>query len=134
MLEQIHYQSIERIEDVHAQFFDQFIEFKDKLAQQNSTNLKYLLCRLDFNEFYWIREEQKRNFGRGEDEDMDNYGSQDDDDEDEDDEDDEEDDDDEEESEDGKASGSGEDSQHNSIESNDRPAEVGESVHYRSEM
>lgn len=55
--EQIHHQSIERIEDFHAQFFDQFIEFKDKLQQQNTTNLKYLLCRLDFNEFYQIREE-----------------------------------------------------------------------------
>ena len=74
---QIHYQSIERIEDIHASFFDQFIEFKNKLQQHNSTNLKYLLCRLDFNEFYQIREEQKKNFGRGEDEDMDNYGSQD---------------------------------------------------------
>ena len=38
---------------------------------QNSTNIRYLLFRLDFNEFYQIREEQKRNFGRGEDEDMD---------------------------------------------------------------
>ena len=35
--EQIHYQSIERIEDIHAQFFDQFIEFKDKLSQHVST-------------------------------------------------------------------------------------------------
>ena len=37
--EQIHYQSIERIEDIHAQFFDQFIEFKDKLSQHVSPQL-----------------------------------------------------------------------------------------------
>ena len=69
---------------------------------QNSTNLKYLLCRLDFNEFYQIREEQKRNFGgKGEDEDMDNYNSEDDDDDDdEDDDDDVEDDDDDDDDED----------------------------------
>ena len=33
-------------------FFEEFIEFKNKLQQQNSTNLKYLICRLDFNEYY----------------------------------------------------------------------------------
>jgi len=32
-MDQIHYQSIERIEDIHAQFFDQFIKFKDKLQE-----------------------------------------------------------------------------------------------------
>ena len=70
-------------------FFEEFIEFKNKLQQQNSTNLKYLICRLDFNEFYQIKEElNKRNFGGGDDEDMDlSYGSQDDGEEDEDDDD-----------------------------------------------
>ena len=62
---------------------------------QNTTNLKYLLCRLDFNEYYQNREEEKKNFGRGNDSnDGMNYGDEEeDDDEEDDDEDDEEDDD-----------------------------------------
>ena len=104
------------------------------ILSQNSTNLKYLLCRLDFNEFYFIREEQKRNFGRGEDDDsMENYGSQeDDDDEDDDDEDDDdEDDDDEDDNEEDDDSKSEADSP----ESVNYPkGDVGESIHYRSEM
>ena len=98
---------------------------------QNSTNIRYLLFRLDFNEFYQIREEQKRNFGRGEDEDMDNYGSQDDDDEDDDDEDDDDEDDDEEEDEDDDDDYDG---QNDSGEIGLDRKDAGESIHYRSEM
>ena len=73
--DQVHYQSIERIEDIHSQFFEQFCRFKDKLQEQVSNihstsfniylfflqsqvNLKYLLCRLDFNEFYSMKQEE----------------------------------------------------------------------------
>lgn len=45
-----------------------------------------MLCRMDFNEFYQMREEEKKNFGRGDDDDMD-YGSEDDEDDEEDEED-----------------------------------------------
>ena len=64
--------------------------------------MKYLLCRLDFNEFYSIfkiREEQASNFGK--DEEMDNYGSQEDDDDEDEDDDDEDDDDDDDDDDDG---------------------------------
>ena len=37
-IEVIHYQSIERVEDVHAQFYDYFIEFKDKLQDMVSVS------------------------------------------------------------------------------------------------
>lgn len=100
----IHYQGIERIEDLHVNFFDNLIQFKEQLQAESSTNLKYLLCRLDFNDFYQNREEEKKNFGKGDDDDMEQWSNDNDEDddgeEDEDEEEDEEDEDEDEEDED----------------------------------
>lgn len=49
------------MEKYHEEFIKQFCEFKKALDQQNLTNLKYLVCRLDFNEYYKLLE-QKREF------------------------------------------------------------------------
>ena len=48
----------------HADFLKFLTQFKTMLAEEKGqTNLKYLLCRLDFNEYYQIkamREEVER--------------------------------------------------------------------------
>lgn len=55
----------------HRDFLTYLDRFKTMLAdQKGQTNLKYLLCRLDFNEYYHIKaikqeEEKKRNELRG---------------------------------------------------------------------
>ncbi len=95
----------------HLEFLKYLGQFKGMLSegQKGQTNLKYLLCRLDFNEYYHVKaireeEELKRaNRGRGvggvDFSDMNDYDNEDgeddeDDDEDDDDEEDEDDDDD----------------------------------------
>lgn len=56
----------------HDEFLNQLKTFKDMLLQQNQTNLKYLQCRLDFNEYYQYQEmkikaemENRRRHGGG---------------------------------------------------------------------
>ncbi len=101
---QISYSAIEQMMGNHAEFSKYLGQFKTSLAEEKGqTNLKYLLCRLDFNEYYQVKamkeEEEKkkgdRRSGNGGnfDEMNDDYGDEGDED-DEDDEDDEEDDDD----------------------------------------
>lgn len=90
----------------HQEFLKAFQVFKTSLLDSNSTNLKYLQCRLDFNEYYHaleIKNAQMINAmkarGGGDEvdfDDLDDYGEDDDDDEDDDDEDDDDDDDDDE--------------------------------------
>ena len=63
---QISAQSIDQMMVNHRDFLAYMERFKKLLSeQQGSTNLKYLLCRLDFNEYYHVKaikeeEEKKR--------------------------------------------------------------------------
>ena len=100
---QISMSAIEQMMGNHAEFSKYLGQFKTSLAEEKGqTNLKYLLCRLDFNEYYQVKamkeEEEKKREKRGGNggnfDDMDDdYGDEgDEDDEDEDDEEDEDDD------------------------------------------
>ena len=68
---QITSQSFDQMMVNHRDFLTYLDRFKTMLAdQKGQTNLKYLLCRLDFNEYYQIKaikqeEEKKRNEIRG---------------------------------------------------------------------
>ncbi|CDW82197.1 gamma-tubulin complex [Stylonychia lemnae] len=105
----IRVQSIDQMRKNHFEFLKQIQTFKDSLLQQSQTNLKYLLCRLDFNEYYHTMEvknqqalqEMRNRGGVGEDlDDMDDDQDDDEDDDDEDDDDQDDDDDDDEENDD----------------------------------
>ena len=49
---QINHQSIEQLDKMHLEFFNNFKLFKDSLENREETNFKYLRCRLDFNMYY----------------------------------------------------------------------------------
>jgi len=40
------------MEKYHKDFINVFQEFKKALQAENQINMKYLVCRLDFNEYY----------------------------------------------------------------------------------
>jgi len=47
------HQSVQQMETNHTDFLKFLAHFKVMLSEQkDQTNLKYLLCRLDFNEYY----------------------------------------------------------------------------------
>ena len=73
----------------HKEFLKYFVQFKEALnLEKGQTNLKYLLCRLDFNEYYQVKalkdEEKKKKAGGNSFDGMNDYGDDDDEDEDED--------------------------------------------------
>lgn len=86
----INRQSIEQMEKIHMDFIKHFMEFKKALTetvrlqyllyiQNQTTNLKYLQCRLDFNEYYqrqenrmaFQKQNRKKKGGEGGDNDFD---------------------------------------------------------------
>lgn len=68
---QISQQSVDQMMTNHQEFLKYLGQFKAMLGegQKGQTNLKYLLCRLDFNEYYHIKsireEEEKKRALRG---------------------------------------------------------------------
>lgn len=82
---QISFSAIEQMMANHQEFSKYLGQFKTSLAEEKGqTNLKYLLCRLDFNEYYQVKamkeEEEKkklqsrRNGGGNNFDDMNDYG------------------------------------------------------------
>jgi hypothetical protein len=45
----------------HKEFIAHLNQFKHMLVETNQQNLKYLQCRLDFNEYYQIQEQKAAN-------------------------------------------------------------------------
>mmetsp|Transcript_31543 Transcript_31543/g.48227 ORF Transcript_31543/g.48227 Transcript_31543/m.48227 type:complete len:88 (+) Transcript_31543:182-445(+) len=55
MVTKVNHQSIEQLDKMHLEFYNNFKLFKDSLENREDNNFKYLRCRLDFNLFYWAR-------------------------------------------------------------------------------
>ena len=45
-------ESIKQMQRYHKDFIKEFISFKKELLKLNQSDTKYLVCRLDFNEYY----------------------------------------------------------------------------------
>lgn len=77
-MSKINHQSIEQLDKLHLEFYNNFKTFKEMLEQKEETNFKYLRCRLDFNQYYFLKFMQ--DMGGMDDEDLDygDYGNEDD--------------------------------------------------------
>ena len=75
MTSKVNLQSIEQLDKMHLEFFNNFKLFKESLDNREDNNFKYIRCRLDFNLYYWVRYMQ--DMGGMDDDDVDDYGDDD---------------------------------------------------------
>ena len=75
MASKINLQSIEQLDKMHLEFFNNFKLFKESLENREDNDFKYMRCRLDFNLYYWVRFMQ--DMGGMDDDDDGDYGDED---------------------------------------------------------